>query len=84
VPHDRETEIAEVVPSAEVIGARLREARTMQGLGVRELARRIGVTPSMVSQLERGKVMPSVTTLAAIARELELSLDELFAVRAGS
>jgi transcriptional regulator with XRE-family HTH domain len=65
-------------PSAGVIGERLRLARTSSGIGVRELSRRIGVTGSMVSQMERGAVMPSVGTLYAIVRELGLSFDDLF------
>lgn len=45
---------------------------------MRALARRIGVSPSLVSQIETGKVRPSVGTLVAITTELGLSLDELF------
>jgi DNA-binding XRE family transcriptional regulator len=45
---------------------------------VRELARRIGVSPSLISQIERSRVMPSVGTLFSIANELGLALDDLF------
>lgn len=48
-------------------------------MSIRTLARRIGVSPSLVSQIETGKVNPSVGTLIAITTELELSLDVLFA-----
>ena len=48
-------------------------------MSIRTLARRIGVSPSLVSQIETGKVNPSVGTLVAITTELELSLDVLFA-----
>jgi DNA-binding XRE family transcriptional regulator/mannose-6-phosphate isomerase-like protein (cupin superfamily) len=61
------------------LGARLRAARTAKGLALRELSRRIGVSASMVSQIERGSVMPSVATLYKLVSELGLSLDELFA-----
>jgi transcriptional regulator with XRE-family HTH domain len=61
------------------LGSRLRAARTARGLALRELSRRIGVSASMVSQIERGSVMPSVATLDKLVSELELSLDELFA-----
>jgi transcriptional regulator with XRE-family HTH domain len=70
--------------SASVIGDRLRQARTASGIGVRELSRRVGVTGSMVSQMERGAVMPSVATLYAIVRELGLSFDDLFQTTASS
>jgi transcriptional regulator with XRE-family HTH domain len=59
------------------LGARLREARLGQQIGVRELARRIGVSPAHISQIETGKADPSATTLFAIASELGLSLSEI-------
>lgn len=59
------------------LGARLREARLLREIGVRELARRIGVSPAHISQIENGKAEPSATTLFAIASELHLSLSEI-------
>jgi transcriptional regulator with XRE-family HTH domain len=56
---------------------RLRSARTARALSLRELAGRIGVSASLLSQVETGKVHPSVNTLYALARELGLSLDDL-------
>jgi len=46
---------------------------------LRELARRLEVSPSLVSQIETGKTQPSVRTLYAIVSELGVSLDEVFA-----
>ena len=60
------------------VGARLRERRGQLGLSLRELARRLEVSPSLVSQIETGKIQPSVRTLYAIVNELDLSLDEIF------
>jgi transcriptional regulator with XRE-family HTH domain len=60
------------------VGARLRERRGQLGLSLRELARRLEVSPSLVSQIETGKIQPSVRTLYAIVSELGLSLDEIF------
>lgn len=59
------------------LGSRLREARIRQEIGVRELARRVGVSPAHISQVETGKADPSATTLFAIASELGLSLSEI-------
>jgi transcriptional regulator with XRE-family HTH domain len=59
--------------------ARLRTRREQKGISVRGLADRISVSPSLISQIETGKVNPSVGTLIAITTELELSLDVLFA-----
>jgi len=56
----------------------LRQGREQKGLTVRGLARYVGVSPSLVSQIERGRVMPSVGTLYAIANQLELVVDDLF------
>jgi transcriptional regulator with XRE-family HTH domain len=60
------------------LGTRLRQARTRKGFTVRGLARYVGVSPSLVSQIERGRVMPSVGTLYSIANQLELVVDDLF------
>jgi transcriptional regulator with XRE-family HTH domain len=59
------------------MGRRLRVAREARGLSLREVARRINVSPSFVSQVERGKANPSVGTLYALVSELGASLDEL-------
>jgi len=61
------------------VGERLRAERERQGISLRELARRIGVSPSAVSQIERGQVMPSVGTLYTLTNELGLSMDDVFA-----
>jgi transcriptional regulator with XRE-family HTH domain len=59
------------------MGERLRAARLARGLTLRDLAQRLGVSPSMISQIETGRASPSVSTLYAIANELDVSLDEL-------
>ena len=58
------------------MGERLREARTARRLSLRKLAERLGVSPSLISQIETGRAEPSVSTLYAIAAELDVSLDE--------
>ncbi len=62
------------------LGSRLRGVREDRGLSVRELARRINCSPSLISQIERGLSAPSVGMLYAIASELRTSLDLLFDV----
>ena len=59
------------------MGERLRAARQARRLTLRELAQRLRVSPSMISQIETGRASPSVSTLYAIADELDVSLDEL-------
>jgi transcriptional regulator with XRE-family HTH domain len=60
------------------LGTRLRSAREEAQISLRELARRVDVSPSLVSQIERGSVRPSVGTLYAMSTELGLLLDDLF------
>src|SRR6266853_760872 len=64
--------------ASSAIGPRLRLARERKNMSVRGLARYVGVSPSLVSQIERGRVMPSVGTLYSIANELGLVVDDLF------
>ncbi|MBK5266412.1 MAG: cupin domain-containing protein [Acidimicrobiia bacterium] len=59
------------------IGNRLRVERKKAGISQRELARRLGLSPSLISQIEGGLSNPSVGTLYAIVTELGLSLDRI-------
>jgi len=61
----------------DTVGDRVRAARTASGMTVRELARRIGVSASHVSQVERGIGAFSVPALYSVARELGVSMNEL-------
>jgi transcriptional regulator with XRE-family HTH domain len=63
---------------------RLRAERERRGISLRELARRLGISPSAVSQIETGRARPSVTTLWAIVTELGMSLDDLFQQETGA
>jgi len=65
------------------LGERLRGERTERGISLRELARRLDVSPSLVSQIETGKIQPSVRTLYAMVSELGVSLDDVFDSDAG-
>lgn len=59
------------------IGPTIKAARLTQGMSLRELARRIGVSPSFISQLEHNKTNASVGTLYALVDVLGMSLDQL-------
>ena len=65
-------------PEPTGIGDRLRAERQRHGMTVREIARRVGVSPSLISQIERRKVNPSVSTLWALVTVLGLPMSELF------
>jgi len=60
------------------LGPRVREERQRAGLSLRGLARTIGVSASMLSQIETGKTRPSVNTLYAITTALGISIEEVF------
>src|SRR4051812_5781851 len=63
---------------ASKVGARLRAARERLGISLRELARRVGVSPSLVSQIELDRVNPSVSTLYALVTELGMTMSDVF------
>jgi transcriptional regulator with XRE-family HTH domain len=63
---------------ASKVGSRLRRERERLGIGLRELARRVGVSPSLVSQIELDRVNPSVSTLYALVTELGMTMSDVF------
>ena len=68
---------------ASKVGHRLRAERERLGIGLRELARRVGVSPSLVSQIELDRVNPSVSTLYSIVTELGMTMSDVFGEQPG-
>jgi transcriptional regulator with XRE-family HTH domain len=60
------------------VGARIREERLKRGLSLRALARNVGVSASLISQIETGKSQPSVSTLYSITQALDISVEDVF------
>jgi transcriptional regulator with XRE-family HTH domain len=60
------------------VGTRLRQERERRAVSLRELARRVGVSPSLVSQIELDRVNPSVSTLYALVNQLGITMSEVF------
>ncbi len=60
------------------LGQRLRTEREGRGMSLRDLARRVNLSPSLISQIETGKARPSVGSLYALTSALHLSIDRLF------
>lgn len=59
------------------IGKRVRELREMHGLTIMELAEKLGVGKSSISNWERGKCDPSLINAISLADIFDLSLDDL-------
>jgi DNA-binding XRE family transcriptional regulator/quercetin dioxygenase-like cupin family protein len=68
------------VPVAAILrlGERIRAERARQGLSLRGLARAVGLSPSLISQIETGRCQPSVRTLYAITTALGVPVEEVF------
>ena len=64
--------------AADRVGERVAMHRKDRHLKVSELARLVGVSPSLISQIERGQSQPSVATLFALAESLEVPVDAFF------
>jgi transcriptional regulator with XRE-family HTH domain len=64
--------------NAASIGKRLRELRGSAGLSLRQLAKLIGASPSLLSQIENGKVTPSVDTLYELSAALSTPVTAFF------
>ncbi|MET4639279.1 cupin domain-containing protein [Mycetocola sp. 2940] len=69
--------------TADNIGARLREARLSQGLSLRSVAQTLGVSASLISQVETNKTQPSVATLYALVSHLGISIDDVLGMPSG-
>jgi transcriptional regulator with XRE-family HTH domain len=61
----------------EVLGQRLRELRTDRDETLAETARRAGISPQYLSEVERGRKEPSSEMIAALAGALGTTLADL-------
>ena len=60
-----------------VLGQRLRHARRTRGLTLAQLAAAVGTVPSALSMIENGRREPKLSLLQAIARAVDVPMDEL-------
>src|SRR5205085_1453137 len=61
------------------IGTCIRDLRKKRSLTLKQLAKRTGLSVSLLSQIERAESSASVTSLYKIAHALKIRLPELFA-----
>ena len=58
--------------NSRIINERLGEEITNSGLTTAEIARRVGVSPEMITQYKTKKKLPKLDTFARICRELDI------------
>jgi transcriptional regulator with XRE-family HTH domain len=64
------------------VGAAARAARVRLGLTQADVAERVGIAMEVYSRMERGKVLPSVTTLRRLCQVLRIGADTLLGLEA--
>lgn len=60
------------------IGPRIRALRTKKKLGLVQLGEHTGLSPAMLSKIERGQLFPTLPTLVRIALVFGVGLDHFF------
>lgn len=63
-----------------IVGTQITKQRNSLGIIQAELARRAGVTPATICQIESGKRMPGISIIVRIAQALVTSIDYLVGV----
>jgi molybdate-binding protein/DNA-binding XRE family transcriptional regulator len=63
------------------VANRLAQVRKSRGLGASDLARRVQVSRQTIYAIEAGTYVPNTETALHLARELEVTVDELFSLR---
>lgn len=79
VPDGRSDAGPDTLSHDHALGSRVRTARQARSMTLVQLARRCDLSHSFLSQVERGRARPSITSLARIAHALGTSQIELLA-----
>lgn len=77
-PRSAPARSAPQAPPAVAIGARLRHARLVKALLIKDLAARVGVSISLISKYENNKLLPPLTVLHALVTALDTNIGALF------
>ncbi|MCJ7484376.1 MAG: helix-turn-helix domain-containing protein, partial [Thermodesulfovibrionales bacterium] len=65
------------------VGKRIKELRTRTGMSQKELADKVGLTPSFISQLENNQIAPSLSSFLQICDALGVSLSDTLEKKTG-
>lgn len=71
------------VLSSYELGRKLRMLRLRKKIALVDLGKHTGLSPSMLSQLENGKMIPTLPTLARIAMVFDVGLEHFFGDKRG-
>tara|TARA_R110002096_G_scaffold17266_31_gene59908 strand:- start:5234 stop:5872 length:639 start_codon:yes stop_codon:yes gene_type:complete len=74
----RADEIPDDQRLAEAIGSQIRRFRQQLRMTIIDVSRQAGISSGMLSKIERGKTSPSLGTLSAIARALNVPVTAFF------
>jgi transcriptional regulator with XRE-family HTH domain len=82
----RETSLETIqrVLSSYELGRKLRQLRLRKKIALVDLAKHTGLSPSMLSQLETGKMIPTLPTLARIAMVFDVGMEHFFTEKRGT
>ena len=64
-----------------IFGMKLRQARTEQGLSLTEFAAQAGMSPSYMTEIEKGRKYPKTDKILRMAQVLGKEYDELVSIR---
>ena len=70
--------VASSSPESLQVGARVKHARLLAGIRMRELAEKVGCTESMISKIESGRVAPSLAMLQRLVEALDRDMSSFF------
>lgn len=80
-PTESSQETVQRILSSYELGGKIRQLRLKKKIGLVDLGKHTGLSASMLSQLENGKLVPTLPTLARIAMVFDVSLDHFFSDR---
>jgi transcriptional regulator with XRE-family HTH domain len=66
---------------AVIFGLKLRHLREAKGYGLKELSERVGLSPSYLNEIEKGKKYPKADKILQLAEALEVGFDDLVSLK---
>jgi transcriptional regulator with XRE-family HTH domain len=83
MPQESGPETIQRVLSSYDVGRKLRQLRLRKKIALVDLGKHTGLSPSLLSQLENGKMIPTLPTLARIALVFDVGLEHFFGDKRG-